>query len=219
MPAVHVFAIGSPYVEEVRESLERLGVEVAAWIQNRPGQSPDLTPAPVQAEELTDEALAAHPAVVPLVTPGHRRTAVAELEARGVHSFARVIDPTTTVASTAVLGDGCCVNAAGVIGARSTLGRHVLINRSVSIGHHCVLDDYATMGPGAMLCGSCSIGRGAFIGAGAIITPEITIGANAVVGAGAVVTRDVPANTLVFGSPARVVREGIAGYNDVGVDA
>ena len=217
MPTVHVFAIGSPYVEEARESLQRLGWEVAAWIQNRPGETPDLTPQPLQAEQLTDDALAAHPAVVPLVTPGHRRTAVAELEARGAHRFAVVVDPTTTVASTAVLGDGCYVNAAGVIGARTTLGQHVLINRSVSIGHHCVLDDYATMGPGAMLCGSCSIGRGAFIGAGAIITPEVTVGANAVVGAGAVVTRDVPANTLVFGNPAQVVREDVAGYNDVGV--
>lgn len=32
------------------------------------------------------------------------------------------------------------------------------------------------------------------------------IGENAMVGAGALVTKDVPANTLVFGSPARVVK-------------
>lgn len=73
------------------------------------------------------------------------------------------------------------------------------------------------MGPGAMLWGVCRVGRGAFIGAGAIVKPEIQIGENAVIGVGPVITRDVPANTLVFGSPGRIIREGIAGHNNVGV--
>jgi hypothetical protein len=38
-----------------------------------------------------------------------------------------------------------------------------------------------------------------------------------IVAAGAVVTPDVPENTLVVGTPARVVRESILGYNGVGV--
>ena len=46
-----------------------------------------------------------------------------------------------------------------------------------------------------------------WIGGGAIILPGVTIGRNAVVGAGAVVTRSVPANTVVVGNPARVIKE------------
>lgn len=46
-----------------------------------------------------------------------------------------------------------------------------------------------------------------WIGGGAIILPGVTIGLNAVVGAGAVVTRSVPANTVVVGNPARVIKE------------
>ena len=37
--------------------------------------------------------------------------------------------------------------------------------------------------------------------------PDVRIGWNAVVGAGAVVPRSVPANTVVVGNPARVIRE------------
>jgi acetyltransferase-like isoleucine patch superfamily enzyme len=46
-----------------------------------------------------------------------------------------------------------------------------------------------------------------WIGAGAIVTDGVTIGKKSVVAAGAVVTRNVPARTLVAGSPARVIRE------------
>ncbi len=48
--------------------------------------------------------------------------------------------------------------------------------------------------------------RGASIGSGATILSKVTIGENAIVGAGSVVTKDVPANTIVAGNPARVLR-------------
>ena len=46
-----------------------------------------------------------------------------------------------------------------------------------------------------------------WIGGGAILLPGVSIGRNAVVGAGAVVSRSVPANIVVAGNPARVIRE------------
>ncbi len=49
--------------------------------------------------------------------------------------------------------------------------------------------------------------RRASIGSGATILSKVTIGENAIVGAGSVVTRDVPANTIVVGNPARVLRK------------
>lgn len=48
--------------------------------------------------------------------------------------------------------------------------------------------------------------KGASIGSNATILCGITIGENALVGAGAVVTKDVPPNTVVAGSPAKVFK-------------
>jgi acetyltransferase-like isoleucine patch superfamily enzyme len=48
--------------------------------------------------------------------------------------------------------------------------------------------------------------KGASIGSGATILANTTIGENAIVGAGSVITRDVPANAVVAGNPAKVLR-------------
>ncbi len=48
--------------------------------------------------------------------------------------------------------------------------------------------------------------KGASIGSGATILSNLTIGENAIVGAGSVVTKDVPANSIVAGNPAKVLR-------------
>ena len=50
------------------------------------------------------------------------------------------------------------------------------------------------------------IQRGASIGSGATILARITVGENSMVGAGSVVTRSVPANSIVAGNPARILR-------------
>lgn len=48
--------------------------------------------------------------------------------------------------------------------------------------------------------------KGASIGSGATILANVTIGENAIVGAGSVVTKSVPANAIVAGNPAKILR-------------
>ena len=50
------------------------------------------------------------------------------------------------------------------------------------------------------------VGDDVWLGGGAVVLPGVTIGDRAVVGAGSVVTRDVPADAVVAGNPARVIR-------------
>lgn len=55
-----------------------------------------------------------------------------------------------------------------------------------------------------------TVGKNVWIGARATITKGVTIGDGAVVAAGAVVTKDVPANTVVAGVPAKVIKHIVA---------
>ncbi len=57
------------------------------------------------------------------------------------------------------------------------------------------------------LCEPTRVKRGASIGSSSTLLCGVTVGKNAIVGAGSVVTRDVPANTIVAGNPARVIRK------------
>lgn len=212
-----LIGVASPYVYEVYESLLRDSWRVAAFIDNQDKSQGPAELGPLHNLDEAPATLRALPALIPLLTPGHRKAISMQCRAAGFTHFPAHSDPSSIVASTASLGSGVLINAAATIGALSRLGEFVIVNRAASVGHHVVLEDFATLGPGCILCGSASIGQGTFIGAGAIINPKITIGANSVIGAGAVVVRDVEAGSVVVGNPARVVKTGQRGYNDVPV--
>jgi carbonic anhydrase/acetyltransferase-like protein (isoleucine patch superfamily) len=67
---------------------------------------------------------------------------------------------------------------------------------------------HVTVGHQAMLHG-CTIGDGALVGIQAVVLNNARIGKNCLVGAGALVTegKEFPDNSLIIGSPAKVVRE------------
>jgi acetyltransferase-like isoleucine patch superfamily enzyme len=108
------------------------------------------------------------------------------------------------------------------IGRRCKISSHtficegVTIEDNVFIGHGVVFinDSFprATTGDGQLqtekdwVVESTLVKKGASIGSGSTILSKVTIGENAIVGAGSVVVKDVPANTIVAGNPARVLR-------------
>ncbi len=87
----------------------------------------------------------------------------------------------------------------------------ITIGDGALIGHNVVLatvnHDLDPARRGDNLPAPIVIGKDVWIGANATVLPGVTVGDGSVIAAGAVVTRDVPANTIVAGVPAHVVKE------------
>ena len=213
-----LYGIGSSYLGDVLDSLDRLGWTVRGYVSNHP-DTPRLDHlSPVVAPDAIEPAWLAMPVVFPLITPGHRQRIEVEAAARGFRVFASVIDPTAVISPRSSFEPGALINSGVLVGANTKTGRFAVLNRGASVGHNVVLEDFVTLGPGAIVCGGCRLQKGVFLGAGAIVTPDITVGANSIIGAGAVVVKNVPERAVVVGNPGAIVREGVRGYNGVGVE-
>jgi acetyltransferase-like isoleucine patch superfamily enzyme len=108
------------------------------------------------------------------------------------------------------------------IGHRCKISSHtficegVVLEEDVFVGHNVTFinDLYprATNQDGELQteadwkCIATRVERGASIGSSATLLCGITIGRRAIIGAGSVVTRDVPADAVVAGNPARIIR-------------
>ena len=86
-------------------------------------------------------------------------------------------------------------------------GIGVVIHSESVIGDNCVIAQHVTIGGGnPHYPGVPKIGDNVHISHGAIVFGGITIGDNAIIGANAVVNKPVPANAVVAGMPAKVLR-------------
>ena len=117
------------------------------------------------------------------------------------------IHPASTISPDVIIGLGTVVVAGAVINSGCLIGENVIINTLAGVDHDCVVRDGAHICPGVHLGGQVTVGRGAWVGIGACIIDHITIGSRSLIGAGAVVVGNIPENVVVYGNPAKVIKE------------
>ena len=123
------------------------------------------------------------------------------------------------------IGDGSkirCHEGEVIIGAKTVLGQECTISayQHVRIGEQCVIADRAMfidfdhgvveverpIRVQGIYSRECLIGSNVWVGYGACVLRGVQVGDNAIVGTNSVVTRNVPANAVVGGVPAKVIR-------------
>ncbi len=139
-----------------------------------------------------------------------------------------IVEEYTIIEKNAIIGNNCKIHRHIFIDEEVEIGNCVKIQDNVMIPHGVTLHDGVFIGPSVTFTNDkyprsinpdgtlktsqdwsvskTIIKYGASIGANSTIVCGVTIGEWAMVGAGSVVTKDVPANTLVIGNPAKIVK-------------
>jgi acetyltransferase-like isoleucine patch superfamily enzyme len=139
----------------------------------------------------------------------------------------------TTIGASSMVGDQAFVRDRCQIGHHVIIGSHTTLENEVRVGDYSKLqtgvylcawvtiEDHCFIAPCVVTTndnymgrterrlaerGGCTIRRGARVGANVTLLPNVEVGREAFVAAGSIVTRDVPAATVVMGSPAKPVR-------------
>ena len=137
--------------------------------------------------------------------PTVRRRVAESLLARGGR-FLTLIHPTAIVAPSASIGPGSILCPYAIASDSTSLGRFTLLNYHASLGHDASTGDFSVLSPYATLGGGAHVGADVFMGLHASVAPGKSVGDSSKVSANSACLADVPAGSIVFGVPGRVMQ-------------
>ncbi|MEO8773573.1 MAG: acetyltransferase [Gelidibacter sp.] len=121
-------------------------------------------------------------------------------------NFVTIIHPNTVISNNVQIGKGTIIMPGAIVNSNSKIGNFCILNTNSSLGHDGVMEDYSSISSGVCIGGNLRLGEFSAVSLGANIIENITIGKHCVIGAGSLVVKNVVDNSLVYGSPARFVR-------------
>jgi len=131
------------------------------------------------------------------------------------HAWLNVATDDPTGEPTIVIEDNCVIAIGSILTARN----QIHLERSVNVAQQVLISDHnhayediekAILRQDITEGGRIRIGEGSWIGHGAVILcsrGELTIGRHCVIAANSVVMQSVPDYSVVFGVPARIIRQ------------
>ena len=125
------------------------------------------------------------------------------------------VEPGAYIREHAVIGKGAVIMMGAVINIGAVIGEGTMVDMNAVVGARGTIGKNCHIGAGAVVAGVLEppsktpviIEDGVLVGANAVILEGVRIGKNAVVAAGAIVTEDVPEESVVAGSPARIIKQ------------
>ena len=140
-----------------------------------------------------------------------RNSGVPLLDLKNIHAR---IEPGAIIREKVEIGDNAIIMMGAVINIGAVIGANTLIDMGVILGGRATVGKHCHIGAGAVLAGVVEpasavpviVEDNVLVGANAVIIEGVHVGEGAVVAAGAIVTEDVPANAVVAGCPARVIK-------------
>jgi acetyltransferase-like isoleucine patch superfamily enzyme len=106
-----------------------------------------------------------------------------------------------------VIEDGCTIMDHVILSNNVKIGFGSLLNVFTFVAHDARVGKFADIAPRVTISGNCVIDDYVTIGTNAVILPKVNIGRNVIIGAGSIVKNNIPSNSLVIGSPGKVIKK------------
>ena len=142
---------------------------------------------------------------------GCRNSAIPMLDLKDIPAR---IEPGAVIRDQVEIGKNAVIMMGAIINIGAIIGEGTMIDMGAVLGGRATVGKNCHVGAGAVLAGVIEpasatpviVEDDVLIGANAVVIEGCRIGRGAVVAAGAVVIEDVPANSVVAGCPARVIK-------------
>jgi sugar O-acyltransferase (sialic acid O-acetyltransferase NeuD family) len=121
-------------------------------------------------------------------------------------NFINAIHPSVIIGNNVKIGCGVVAMAGCIFNPKTTIGDFTFFATGAQIEHDCVISDFASISAGSVTGGYVKIGKYSALTLGVTVLDRIEIGENTVVGAGSLVLKSLPDNVLVYGNPAKIIR-------------
>ena len=147
-----------------------------------------------------------------VVENDRRNSAIPLLDLKEINAR---IEPGAIIRDQVEIGDNAVIMMGASINIGCVIGEGTMIDMNVVMGGRATVGKNCHIGAGSVLAGVIEppsakpvvIEDEVVVGANAVILEGVTVGKGSVVAAGAIVTEDVPPNTVVAGTPAKVIKE------------
>ena len=147
-----------------------------------------------------------------VVENDRRHSAIPLLDLKGIEAR---IEPGAIIRDQVEIGKGAVIMMGASINIGAVVGEGTMIDMNAVLGGRATVGKNCHIGAGSVLAGVIEppsakpviVEDDVVIGANVVVLEGVTVAKGAVVAAGAIVTEDVPSNTVVAGTPARVIKE------------
>ena len=120
--------------------------------------------------------------------------------------FISAIHPKSTIGKNVVIGEGVAIMAGVTVNSDSIINDFCILNTNASLDHDNYMDIYSSLAPNSVTGGNVRIGRFSAISISATIKHGVSVGEHSIIGAGSVLLKDCSDYKVLYGIPAREIR-------------